>query len=390
MTATRRLLALVAGFLTCVLANVAARADVTTEQTVAVNGVGIMAVANFSGTTKVAIAGHRSRTDTDIQMKSKLVRFITRNSVGPSAEIVLLDADKLYHLNLNKKEFSEQTFEDLRARRDKLAKAAADSKDSDDKADRQPSAIDQSKCEWLPPKADVKRTGEKTTVAGYEAERVVVTAEQPCKDKETGSICEIALTLDEWLAPTLTIPDEVQRYRKAYLQKLGLNPSAIAQGAFGAASNEADATERAKALFSRYQGIWSEVTSKMQGLKGYPVRFSFGLAIGGDQCKQAQDAQPSADSGTSGSSDSGSVKDKAVAKLGSLFRRKKDDSAPAAGSPPADGSASPAVAVGPAGTVTLVTVSSELKSLSTDAILADTFEVPVGFKKVEPSGRAKD
>ena len=366
MTATPQVPALAAGLLICVLANVAARADVTTEHAVAVNGVGIMAVANFSGTTKVAISGHRARTDTDVQMKSKLVRFITRNSVGPSAEIVLLDTDKLYRLNLNKKEFSEQTFEDLRARRDKVAK---DADDKEDRADRQPSAIDESKCEWLPPKADVKRTGEKTTVAGYEAERTIVTAEQPCKDKETGSICEIALTLDEWLAPSLTIPDEVQRYRKAYLQKLGLNPTASAPGA----AAEVDANERAKALFSRYQGVWSEVTAKMQGLKGYPVRVNFGLALGGEQCKQAQDAQQSKDGGN----DSGSVKDKAVEKLGSLFRRKKDDSAAAA----ASGDSTPAPA--PAGTVTLVTISSELKSLSTETIASDAFDVPVGFKKVD-------
>ncbi|HEY4212050.1 MAG TPA: hypothetical protein VGM84_11255 [Steroidobacteraceae bacterium] len=386
MTVARRLPALAVGFLTLVLTYTCAWADVTTEQTVTVNGVGIMAVANFSGTTKVAISGHRSRTDSDIQMKSKFVRFLTRNSVGPSAEIVLLDTDTLYHLNLNKKEFSEQTFKDLRARRDKVAKAAKDSKDSDeqdDRGDRQPSAIDQSKCEWLPPKADVKRTGEKATVAGYEAERVVVTAEQPCKDKETGSVCEIALTLDEWLAPSLTLPDEVQRYRKAYLQKLGLDPATLARSPSGLASDEVDANERAKALFSRYQGVWSQVTSKMQGLKGYPVRFGFGLAIGGDQCKQAQDAQASTNNGTSDSGDSGSVKDKAVAKLGSLFRRKKENSAAA----PSDASvATPP----PAGTVTLVTLSSELKALSTDTIPADAFEVPVGFKKIEPAGRAKD
>jgi hypothetical protein len=66
-----------------------------------------------------------------------------------------------------------------------------------------PSAVDQSKCQWLPPKASVNKTGEKAQFAGYDSERVTITASQPCQDKDTGSICEVALVLDEWLARRL-------------------------------------------------------------------------------------------------------------------------------------------------------------------------------------------
>ena len=74
-----------------------------------------MSFADMSGTTRTAISGTRSRTDSDMVMQSKLVRFLARNAVGPTAEIVLLDSDKLYHLNLNKKEYTEQSFEELRS-----------------------------------------------------------------------------------------------------------------------------------------------------------------------------------------------------------------------------------------------------------------------------------
>src|SRR5690242_2211742 len=68
-------------------------ADVTTEQKVSLEGVGPMAIANLSGTSKTAISGTRSRRDSDLKVQSKLVRFLARNSLGPTAEIVLLDAD---------------------------------------------------------------------------------------------------------------------------------------------------------------------------------------------------------------------------------------------------------------------------------------------------------
>jgi len=182
------------------LAACAAQADVTTESRIAVTGIGPMAVGNMTGTSKTAISGTRSRTDTDIQLQSKLVKFFARNAAGPSAEIVLLDADKSYRLNLNKKEYTETSFADMRTR----AQNAVSGQDGDG---RQPAPVDDSKCEWLDPKADVKRTGEKTTVAGFPAEHLIITAEQPCKDKETGAICEIALTIDEWLAPGFSASD---------------------------------------------------------------------------------------------------------------------------------------------------------------------------------------
>src|ERR1700749_2557081 len=107
-------LAALCGILT--LATGPARADITIERTTSVEGVGAMAFGHMSGTSKTTISGNKSRTDSDMKMKSKLVGFLARNAVGPSAEIVLLDQDKLYHLNINKKEFTESSFEDMKAR----------------------------------------------------------------------------------------------------------------------------------------------------------------------------------------------------------------------------------------------------------------------------------
>jgi hypothetical protein len=367
------------GFVTLVFAAFAAHADVTTEQHISVQGIGAMAFGNMSGTTRTAISGEHSRTDNDMKMESKLVRFLARNAVGPTAEIVLLDNDKLYHLNLNKKEYTEESFEDLRANMQRALNANtgnANTGNADAEERPPPSAVDQSKCEWLEPKAEVTRTGDKATIAGYDADHVVITAEQPCKDKETGAICEIALTLDEWLAPKFATSEEVEHYRKAYAQKLGLD-TAFSQGS----------ADRAKAMFSQYKGVWAKVLDKMKGLKGYPVKSSFSLALGGEQCKGAQSAQQqqASDSGDGSSGTPTSPADLAKnmgAKLGSFFHKKSDDSQAAAPAAPAPATA-PAVS-GPPGTIPLITVSSELVSVSTAAIPADAFTLPPGFKKVLP------
>jgi hypothetical protein len=93
----------------------AAQADITIERSTSVDGAGAMAFANMSGTSKTMISGDKSRTDSDMKMQSAIIGFLARNSVGASSEIVLLDQDKLLHLNINKKEYTETIFEQLRA-----------------------------------------------------------------------------------------------------------------------------------------------------------------------------------------------------------------------------------------------------------------------------------
>jgi hypothetical protein len=358
-----------------------AQADITIERSTAVEGVGAMALANMTGTSRTIISGDNSRTDTETRMSSKLVGFLARNAAGPSAEIILLDQDKLYHLNINKKEYTETTFEQMHAQMQKVSEQM-NSNEAKQQPSQQPSAVDQSKCTWLPPKASVNRTGEKAQFAGYDSERVTITASQPCQDKETGSICEVALVLDQWVAPGFTESAEVRKFYSSYAKKMGMDPS----------SSE-DVSQRAKLMFSQYKGIWTEVASKMQNVKGYPVKSSFTLALGGAQCKdsnaqQSQSSQSQTNQTPSGQSDDSPSSPAGVAglvagKLGGFFHKNNTD-APASQPAPA---AQPAPAVTPVvvpeGDVALMTVSSQLISVSTSAANADAFTVPAGFKKLE-------
>jgi hypothetical protein len=343
-----------------------AQADITIERTTSVEGVGGMAFANMSGSSRTSISGDKSRTDNDMKMQSKIVGFLARNALGPSAEIVLLDQDKLYHLNINKKEYTETSFEQLHAQMQKMSDQMNASE-----AKQQPSAVDQSKCVWLPAKVDVTKSGEKAQFAGYDAQRVTVTASQPCQDKETGAICEIALVLDQWTSADFAESSEARKFYSAYASKMGVD-----------ISNSQDVSERAKALFAQYKGVWTEVAAKMQGVKGYPVKSSFTLGIGGPQCKNSnsQQAQTSqTDNSSPSPSTPSGIAGAVVGKLGGLFQKKKDTTdAPAA---------APAAAVAPVsmppGDVALMTVSSQVVSVSTNAVSAEVFAVPAGFKKIE-------
>src|SRR3569833_2388830 len=239
-----------------------ALADVTVQQRVSVEGAGMMSAANMSGTTKTTISGERSRTDSDIQPQSRLVRMLAHRAVGPTAEIVRLDQDRIDRLDITRKQYTETTFEELKTRLQKAMDKAQDSQGQEG-----PKPMDDSKCEWLEPKADVKRTGEKATYGGFEAARLTIVASQPCKDKETGAICEVALALDEWLAPKFTAREEEEKFHRAYAQKVGLD---LTSGHGGGPFGGCDINQRAQSMFGRYSGIWSQIASKTKDVKGNP------------------------------------------------------------------------------------------------------------------------
>jgi hypothetical protein len=359
-----------------------ASADVTTQQRIAIDGIGGMKIANMSGTTTTIISGERSRTETTLQLESKIVRMFARGAAGPHVDIVRLDLDKIDHLDVAKKEYTETTFEQMR---EQMQRAMGEAGAAQRQQEPQPTSIDDSKCEWSDPKADVKRTGEKATLAGFDAERLTITASQACKDKQNGQVCEFVLSLDEWLAPKFAASAEAQKYHRAFAQKMGIST----------ATTSRDIAERAQSMFGRYTGIWTEIANKTKDMKGYPVKTTFAFAVGGPECKSAQQSNSS----TASSSDTTSQPTNPAAmagqisgKIAGLFHKKTESPPPdasagaSAGTPAGSTSATPSPAPAsalPDGMVPLITMSSELVSVSTAAVDPSVFDVPADFKKVE-------
>jgi hypothetical protein len=359
-----------------------ASADVTTQQRISIDGIGGMKIANMSGTTTTIISGERSRTETTLQMQSKILSMLARSSAGPRVDIVRLDLGKIDHLDVGKKQYTEMTFEQLR---EQMQTAMSQVGAAQNREEPKPTPIDDSQCEWSDPKADVKRTGEKATLAGYDAERLTITASQACKDKQSGQVCEFVLSLDEWLAPKFAASAEAQQYTRAYAQKMGLTT----------ATTSRDISERAQSMFGRYKGIWSEIASKTKDMKGYPVKTTFAFAVGGPQCQSAQASNSStaSSSDTTGSqpTNPAAMAGQIGGKIAGLFHKKSDnppaaDTSTGAASTTTADSATPAVSAAPPmpdGMVPIITMSSELVSVSTAAVDPSVFEIPADFKKVE-------
>jgi hypothetical protein len=346
-------------FLSCcvagVLVSAAAQADVTMQEQMSLSGAGMMKMANMSGTTTTVISGDRARTESNMQFESGMMRTFARGAGGPHVQIVRLDQDKIYTLDPKKKTYTETTFADMRA---KMQEASEQMNKSQASQQQATSGVDESECEWSDPKSEVKRTGEKAAIAGFQAEHVTITATQSCRNKKTGEVCDFGLALDQWIAPGFEASSEAQAYQRAYAEKLGL----------GTASSR-DFAERAQSMFGRYKGIWAELATKMRdlNLKGYPVKSGFSLGVGGPQCQSAQQTQAQG-----GPQSPPSIGGALGGALGGMFKKKQQEPAQQAAAPP------PTMA---GGLMPLMSMGTELVSMSRDAASPQSFEIPGDYKK---------
>lgn len=321
------------------------RADVTIQEHVVVEGSGIMSMAGMSGTSTTSISGKRARIENDMRMQSGFARVLARGA-GQNVEIVKLADDTIYELDMKKKHYRQISFS---ARRDQLAMSIEQAGQAQRST---PTAFDDSQCDWLEPKATVVRTGAKSTIAGLSAQPLSVVVRQSCKDRRSGEVCEIAISVEEWIASGSAAGLEALQFRTAYAQQMGI-------------SNQGrEVAGRAEAMFGRYKAAWSLVANELRDIKGFPVKSNISLGLGGASCKSA-----------SGATGSAALAPRAIAgQLAGLFGKKKSaEEKPATAAP----------AVLSDMTVPL-RVTSELVSISDEHLGADTFEVPSEFKKVSP------
>jgi hypothetical protein len=347
-------------------------ADVTVEQQVTTDGFGPTKFGAMEGKNVTAISNDRARTENQVQFKSKILRALARGSGTDTVHIIRLDEELEDNVDVPQKQYSEVSFQQMR---DQTAKAlqTAQSQAATPGQQTAPSGapVDESKCQWSPPRTELKQTGEHASIAGIDSSRATIKVTTTCTDPSSGAACDFVFLLDQWLAADIPGTAETRAFWLNYAKKMNL-------------SGEVDRTLQANssAVFERYKGSWGEALKQAGSLKGYPVKSIFAMQFGGPQCKSAVSSSSSGAGSGSASNDSSSASSTpttpgALASnlaMNLFGKMKKKDDAP----PPSD---TPL----PDGMVQLFQMTSETVAVRTDAVPAAFFEVPAGFKKIDRS-----
>ena len=197
-------------------------ADVTTEDKTQVKFAGMLGrMMNLFGgratrdgiVSTVAVKGDRMAKRTD-----------------QTEQIVDLKEEKVYNLDLKNKTYTEMTFADMRRQMEEARKKA------EDQAKREPdpsTANAQSQAQAQAKNVDVdfnlKESGAKKAINGFDAREVVMTIAVREKGKTLEQSGGLVLTNSSWLAPKIPEMKEVLDFEKRFADKLALSTMIDAQ-----------------------------------------------------------------------------------------------------------------------------------------------------------------
>src|SRR5262245_56570492 len=314
-------------------------AEVKTEQKTKLELPGILGglMKTFGGknaregvVSKTAVKGDRKMTIND-----------------DTAELIDLAQEKIYLIDMKNKSYTVRTFEEMRRQiQDAMAKAQSQSAKREASQEKQPEfTVD----------FNLKESGEKKKINGYDAREIVMTITVHDKNKkpENGSM---VLTSSMWLAPRIAAMKEVEDFDRRFAEKL-LLPFA------------ADYAQQMAPMVAMYPGL-KEGMGKLQAEKvnmdGTSVLTVIRMEIMGNAEQSAPAPQAQQNKQTEIPRSLGGL-------IGGLGRKaaSKDDNK----SKDDNNTGS-----GKAGSASLMTINEELLSVTTNVADADV-AVPAGFKE---------
>jgi hypothetical protein len=264
----------------CALVAPVLRADVKTREKTLVKFEGVLggAFKLFGGsaakdgvTSTVAVKGVRKSSVTDT-----------------TGEIIDLSEEKVYRLDVKKKEYRVVTFAQLRKEWED-AKAEAQ-KNAEEMKKGQP--------EQEPPDreleftADVKETGQTKSIAGYDTREVVLTITGQEKGKTLEQGGGFVMTSTMWMAPHIAALDEIGEFDVKFIK-------AVYGGDMAAQARDLAA---AFAMFPSAQPMMLKMSEAGTKLEGTPLETTtvFESVKSDEQMKQAQSQQSSGGGGLTG------------------------------------------------------------------------------------------
>jgi hypothetical protein len=221
-----------------------------------------------------------------------------------------------------------------------------------------------------PPKFDVKASDEHATIAGHDARKTSVKLSQTCTNRKTGDVCEFVYGFDLWLTQdALDGLDEHRAFQKTYMSKMGLDPNS--QAVKGVVQQ----------FTAQYATQMKQMADKAGDLKGYPLRSTFRLIIGGPNCSKAKSSDDSGSAPGTGGGLSGLAAN-AGGKLLSGFLSKHSAASNSDSSQSAIAANSAPTL--PDGYAQVIAFTTETTAVTSGAISPDQFEIPAGWTLEKP------
>jgi hypothetical protein len=224
-------------------------------------------------------------------------------------------------------------------------------------------------------KISAKATGQTRTLQGLNAKEMLITMAMESKNTKTGDSGAMEVSTDAWYAPVLGY-DEVKEFHKRMAVKLG--------NMFGSGMQQISQMAAAQGGQANMSESMEQVAKELAKIDGVPVESVVKMGASGTTAGGSPSSTSSAppEQPEKQQSASSSIAGAALGRFGGFGRRKKDDQPKDDPPPASQGASGPQSASG-----TLMEMTMTLTSFTSGPADTSKFEVPAGYKQVEPDLR---
>ena len=195
-----------------VLSSYSIRADVRADEKTRVE------LAGMLGRMMNLFGGKAAREGVTSSVAVKGDRKATLNDT--TGQIIDLAEEKIYDLDLKKKTYKVTTFAELRRRMEEAKKKAEEDARKEGARDKEKAAEPDPNQKQVEVDFNVKNTGQKKAINGFDTHETVMTITVREKGKTLEEGGGLVVTSDMWLAPKIAAMKEIADFDIRYAQKL--------------------------------------------------------------------------------------------------------------------------------------------------------------------------
>ncbi len=330
----------------------AVHADITIKSTVSSKG--LVGLTNMEGTQTQMISGDKAKTESNIRMTNKVMKFLGAGKPQESAEITRLDKELFWDVNLKDKEYKERTFAEVRAEMEKGLQQA--DKEKAKYAKEHPEDTVKFRTE-----VKVDRTGKTQKIAGYKTEETIITMIMYAKNAESGEQGAMKMTMDLWMAKSVPGAADFQKFYADMATKLGFT---------------GHSQQSMEGMLTAFGVDPRELYKHTKDLQGMSLMSTVSLGSMVDTSAQTgkqSEAKEQKKEKQSDEADEGG-KSSTAKKLGGLFGKKKESKDDEASK------SKDAKSEQQSGPMYLMQFTTTVTEISAASVAGSEFEVPAGFK----------
>jgi len=317
-------------------------ADFSYQETTKITGGAMVNMMQFAGTFSKGARQAMEPQQSSVAIKGD--RMVHRND--KTVSIIDVAAETITHIDMEKKQFSVMTFAQLKQAMEDMAKKMKQNDSG----------------QQLNYKISVDNTGKTRQIAGLDCKEMIMKMEMEGTDAKSGQKGNMVVNIDTWLASGVPGYEEARNFYKRMAEKIAWTPGSTG---FMARPDVVQGLAAAQKEIAKLDGVAVLRVTNMGGEGTVPPQAPAEGDSSAQKQQQPQQEKPSVGGALGGA-------------LGGRFGlgRKKSNDAP----PPAANSGSSGGSV----SGVLIEMTTESTGFSTAAVDSALFQIPAGFKQVEP------